>query len=289
MAASPEYLDWLISFLKKKDIDMVSMDEVRRRLLEKDFRRRFVAITFDDGYADNLTYGLPIFEKHNVPFIIYVSLNLPNHSMIRWWDMLEDKLVSGDEHEFKFPNSIINIKAETISEKIDAWWQVRNEIIAQESKLSRAELLGLFGLDEEMNERFTQSVALSFSQTKELAQHPLVTIGTHTVNHLPLKKLELAQAEREILDSKIKLEEVCGQEIKHFAYPYGSPNECGEREFGIAERYEFETGVTFQPGNLFPSNANHLFSLPRYAGGDYVSEEKLSHIINGVKHFSEHY
>ena len=53
LEVSPEFLTQTLSWLRRQDIDIVSLDEMHRRLTERDFLRRFVCITFDDGYRDN--------------------------------------------------------------------------------------------------------------------------------------------------------------------------------------------------------------------------------------------
>ena len=53
---------------------------MHRRLTERDFRRRFVCLTFDDGYRDNLEYAYPILKKYEVPFALYVPTSFPTGS-----------------------------------------------------------------------------------------------------------------------------------------------------------------------------------------------------------------
>jgi peptidoglycan/xylan/chitin deacetylase (PgdA/CDA1 family) len=287
MSVSPEYLDWLCTFLMKKKLDLISMDEAQLRIKSRKQKRKFVVLTFDDGYADNLEFGLPIFEKHQVPFTIYVSLNLPEGTMIRWWDMLEKRILENDTIELQFPNEIISFKIITQEEKVSAWWRIRTEIIKREHHISRKQLLDLFGENELTSSEFTNSVALTFDQIKGAAVHPLITIGAHTLHHKPLKTLPTEEANFEIVESKRKLELICGKPIEHFAYPYGSLQECSVREFELVKNAGFKTGVTFMPGNIQANNS--IYSLPRYAGGDYVSEQEVNYLINGVKHFSENY
>ena len=43
------------------------MDEMHRRLTERDFSRRFACFTFDDGYRDNRDFALPVMREFDAP------------------------------------------------------------------------------------------------------------------------------------------------------------------------------------------------------------------------------
>ena len=62
---------------------------MHRRLTECDFRRRFVCLTFDDGYRDNLQHALPILRRHGAPFTLYVPTSFPDRAGELWWLTLE--------------------------------------------------------------------------------------------------------------------------------------------------------------------------------------------------------
>jgi peptidoglycan/xylan/chitin deacetylase (PgdA/CDA1 family) len=61
-------------------------------------------------------------------------------------------------------------------------------------------------------------------QIQELIDSDLVEIGSHTLDHMPLKTSTEAHARKEIFDSKVKLETQFHINIKTFAYPSGSFN-----------------------------------------------------------------
>jgi len=175
-----------------------------------------------------------------------------------------------------------------LDEKKQAWWKIRSSFLEWEGKLNRSEILQLLAIDEQWNNLFTRSVAIPEFRLAELKNHRLFKIGSHTVNHLPLKKLPEEQVRFELQESKRYLENLMDCEVRHLAYPYGSPNECGEREYKIAKECGYLSGVTFNPGNITGNNLNS-FALPRFAGGEEVKSEKLNHILNGIKHFADHY
>src|SRR5436853_2862693 len=89
LEVSPAFLEDVIKALRRAQVDIVALDEMHRRLKEQDFRRRFVCLTFDDGYRDNLHYALPILKKYDVPFTIYIPTSFPDGAGELWWLTLE--------------------------------------------------------------------------------------------------------------------------------------------------------------------------------------------------------
>ena len=86
---SPAFLEDVLRSLRRAQVDLVSLDEMHRRLTERDFRRRFVCFTFDDGYRDNLHYALPILKKYDAPFALYIPTSFPDRLGELWWLTLE--------------------------------------------------------------------------------------------------------------------------------------------------------------------------------------------------------
>ena len=73
---TPAFFARVIRSLRRSRVDLVSLDEMHRRLTEADFSRRFVCITFDDGYRDTLEWAYPILKEAEVPFAVYVATSL---------------------------------------------------------------------------------------------------------------------------------------------------------------------------------------------------------------------
>ena len=66
------------------EYDVISMDEMLAHLSSnsKDFK---VAVTFDDGYKDNLFVALPVLEKYKIPATIYIVTRFPEGDNWMWW------------------------------------------------------------------------------------------------------------------------------------------------------------------------------------------------------------
>ncbi|MBL8891631.1 MAG: polysaccharide deacetylase family protein [Planctomycetaceae bacterium] len=67
-AGFAQQVDWL-----QKHFELLSMDEVHQRMRKGYNDRPSVAITFDDGYAENMDYALPMLAERKIPCMYYVS------------------------------------------------------------------------------------------------------------------------------------------------------------------------------------------------------------------------
>ena len=86
---SPRLLDALVPKLRRWKIDIVSLDEMHRRLTEHDFKRRFVCFTLDGAYNDHKEWAWSIFRKHQAPFALFVPTSFPDRRGELWWLALE--------------------------------------------------------------------------------------------------------------------------------------------------------------------------------------------------------
>ena len=59
-------------------------------------RRRFVCVTFDDGYRDNHEFAYPVLKKYEVPFAIYVATSFADRIGELWWLALEAVIAQND-------------------------------------------------------------------------------------------------------------------------------------------------------------------------------------------------
>jgi len=62
-------IDWL-----QANFDLVSLSEAQRRIASGFNNRPTVAITFDDGYAENSEYALPLLLERSIPFTYFVTV-----------------------------------------------------------------------------------------------------------------------------------------------------------------------------------------------------------------------
>ncbi len=261
---TPHFLEELIIFFRKQGHEILSLDEMHNRLIgQKGKLRPFVCFTFDDGYADIIENALPVFERHGAPFAVYVVTRFADRKAVLWWYMMEDLLLEHKSIDFRFRGGRYRFPCDTAEAKEEAFQRIKAllmEIPQDELPEAVEELCQPFG----KNPQDYTSYLMGWEEVRMLSQHPLATVGAHTVHHYNLSQLPTEQdVEWEIMRSKEIIEKKTGQPTMHFAYPFGSRTEVGRREFEVARRCGFRTGVTVREGAIFPEHGSHTHCLPR--------------------------
>ena len=82
-------------------------------------------------------------------------------------------------------------------------------------------------------------------------------IGSHTFNHPNLSSLSYKEQLKEIVESKLFIEEYFNIKINKFAYPFGNTNFINENSIKIIKN-NFKNSFTNIRGSLIMSPSNHL-------------------------------
>jgi peptidoglycan/xylan/chitin deacetylase (PgdA/CDA1 family) len=284
LEVTPHYLERVVRRLRRSGVDLISLDEMHRRLTEGDFGRRFACFTFDDGYRDNKQWAYPILKAAQVPFAIYVATSFPDRLGKLWWLTLEAVIARNERIALLMDGEERHIACKSVSEKRAVfeflyWWL--RAMPSENAVLDAvADLAGRYGVDPDS---LCADLCMDWSEIGEIAGDPLVTIGAHTVNHVMLAKGTDEFVRSELKMSRAVLEAALGSAPAHLAYPFGDRTTAGPREFRIAAELGYKTAVTTRPGVLFPAHADHLTALPRISlNGGYQSARYVPVLTSGA-------
>jgi peptidoglycan/xylan/chitin deacetylase (PgdA/CDA1 family) len=208
----------------------------RRQLPE-----RAVAVTFDDGYADNLEIAAPILVEHGIPATLFVATDLVDAGGPPWWDQLGSLLLeparlpptltlssggprwripplAADERRSS-PNAPPPWDAEP-GTRLRAFYEVWLALRALDAPTREAAL-------DEIAEwagapRSSGRVLLTWEQVREFAALPGFALGAHTLTHPALPTCSHQEARAEIAGGADRLRAQAGVEVEQFAYPFGA-------------------------------------------------------------------
>jgi peptidoglycan/xylan/chitin deacetylase (PgdA/CDA1 family) len=284
LEVTPEFLRTMLAHLKSRDIDIITMDEVHSRLIERNFSRRFACFTLDDGYRDNRDFALPVMREFAAPFTVYVASDFAQGTGRLWWVALEMVIAKSDLVEAKIGGTATRLDTATPAAKQAAFDRLHDWLrgLPGEHDVQReiGALCARHGVDQIA---ICRDLCMSFEELKPFAGDPLITIGAHSITHCNLAKQPEAVAAQEIAVSRARIEEALQRPVLHLAYPYGDKIAAGAREFALAQAAGFKTAVTTRPGMIFPESAAHLTALPRVSlNGNYQDARILPVLTSGA-------
>lgn len=251
---SPAELIAAIDHYDAQGYTFISLDELTRRLATPGPRRgrRFVCLTFDDGYKDNFTNAYPLLQRRQIPFTVFVIPAFIDKALVHYGAILQDWALRAPELRFTLAGRRYALPSRTRDQKLAALRRLQ--------ALCAEHLLPLdyraFFEDQQVP---IQDLSMSWDELTRLASDPLVTIGAHTLHHARLPTLDEAQARDEIVGGKDRLEDALGRPVEHFAYPFGAH---GQRDAQLARDAGFRTLHTTRQ-DIVKLGRTSPWSLPR--------------------------
>jgi peptidoglycan/xylan/chitin deacetylase (PgdA/CDA1 family) len=281
---TPEFLRAMLTHLRAQGVDIVTLDEVHRRLVERNFSRRFACVTLDDGYRDNRDFAAPVLRDFDAPFTVYVASDFAEGTGRLWWIALERVIANASTIEAEIGGATVRLDAGTPAAKQIAYDRLHDWLRAlpgeQDVQREITALCARHGVDESA---ISGELCLSWDELKRFADDPLMTVGAHSITHCNLARQTEAIASYEMATSRARIESVVQRPVLHFAYPYGDKLAANAREFALAHAAGFKTAVTTRPGMIFSENAGHMTALPRVSlNGNYQNARILPVLTSGA-------
>jgi peptidoglycan/xylan/chitin deacetylase (PgdA/CDA1 family) len=249
---------------------------------------RAVAITFDDGYADNLGEAKPVLESNRVPATVFVVSGWIGGDRPFWWDELEVLLL--------LPGRLPPVLELEVGTEILRWELGEDAVYTPEAAAARSGWTVLDGhnpgprqliyrelsarlrrLEETARERVLDSLRsvgerndetdgelarpLTLHELRRLAAGDLVDIGAHTVTHPTLSKLAPDMQREEIIGSRLQLESALGRPVASFAYPYGGARDFDQTTALIVRDAGFDHACANVASRL--ERGTDVYRLPR--------------------------
>jgi peptidoglycan/xylan/chitin deacetylase (PgdA/CDA1 family) len=217
-----------------------------------------VAVTFDDGYADNLHSAARLLQKHGIPATFFLTSGYLGRNEEFWWDELEKRMSGAG----------------------DAWIPAYYEFYDVLQPLADAErrrLLAEIGSLTSVGRARDSHRVLTMDEVNKLAGMAQVEIGAHTVTHPKLAAQTPVEQLTEMRESKRFLAPALGRNIDSFSYPFGGRGHYSAESVEMAREAGFSEACTTTPG-VVDRNSNR-FELPRVVIED-MDGDRFEHLLN---------
>jgi len=265
--------------------DVVPLDALRESLRTGRGARPVVAITFDDGYVDNLENAKPILHKHAAPATVFLTTGYVDRLRPFWWDIVAAATLAGhalpargrldaDGATFTWSDSGLE---RTDAAGTAARRRLHDRLWTWVSKLDSTSRDQAAGRLREWMPEGAQPTGgarpMTAGEVRELVSGGLLAIGAHTVSHCMLSQLSTTDKLAEIEQSRDDCRKLAGREPTSFAYPHG---DLDAESIELVRAAGFRLACTSR-GDLLWSDTDPL-SIPRFAVGNWTGEEFVSRL-----------
>jgi len=199
--------------------NVLPLIEASRRLSARSLPPNAACITFDDGYADNVTIAAPILANVRIPGTFFIASGYLDGGRM-WNDTVIEAVRIAEGPSLDLSSLQLGVWPCTNDvERLAAIDGLLSQLkyleqAERQSRVNRiAELVGLPAKSDLM---------MTSQQVRELRRLGM-SIGGHTVSHPILTKLAADEARREIADGRAALQEIVREPVRTFAYPNGKP------------------------------------------------------------------
>lgn len=280
---TPEFLDAAIAAHKQDGYRFIRLEDVAAALSEPASAQPFAVFTLDDGFRDNAIHALPVFERHKVPFTIFVCKGLSERSHTMWWDTAAALIAKQNRLTLCLPAARIDVDCSTARAKQVAFDMVVDAVFAGDEAKSVAQLDAAAQATGINPHALVAETVMDRDELQALGRHPLVSYGAHTVSHRALEALTDTEILSELTDSADYVAGITGTRPVTFAYPYGDARSATPRTAGYAQWAGFRIAVTTRPGTLAPASLDAPQLLPRISlNGLYQKPRYLQALASGI-------
>jgi peptidoglycan/xylan/chitin deacetylase (PgdA/CDA1 family) len=225
LAVSPEAFDAQLRLLRRffRPVALHALLDA----VQREDGRGCVAVTFDDGYADNYSAALPLLEKHGIPATFFVTSDPVETGREFWWDELERQVAP--------------------ARYLDRWHE-----LAALTANERDRLLGARAPARESHR------PMAPGELRSLAASPLVEIGSHARTHSNLTHLSQDEVRDEVEGGRLAVQRMTGRDVTLFSYPFGAFSDDTDR---VVRAAGFRAACTSISASIAPGH--DVFRIPR--------------------------
>lgn len=250
--------DALVAHVKRR-YNVLPLADAVARLRAGNLPARALAVTLDDGYADNLAVAAPILQRHGVPATVFVATAYLDGRCM-WNDVVIEACRTTTKREIDLGFAGLGVCAvgdvAQRRELADGLVARLKYLTLDERDAAAAKVAAAAGTAP------VRGLMLPPAGVRALAGYG-IAVGAHTCRHPILAETPDALAWQEITESRRVLQEITGNPVPLFAYPNGKPErDYRAQHVRMVREAGFAAAVSTAPGAS--SRASDIYQLPRF-------------------------
>jgi peptidoglycan/xylan/chitin deacetylase (PgdA/CDA1 family) len=205
---------------------------------------RAVAITFDDGYRDNLTKAAPLLRELELPATCFLVPGILARTTRAWWEELASAVAHAQAPEITWEGRAHSLR--TPVERHTAACSLADRLKGSNRVARETALDTLIGLLEPTRRYSSDQHFMDWDEALKLREH--MEIGSHSLHHAILSQESAEEQSADLRSARTQLQEQLGVEASMLAYPNGTGADYTPSTFVAASHAGHSHAVTTRRG-----------------------------------------
>jgi peptidoglycan/xylan/chitin deacetylase (PgdA/CDA1 family) len=218
---------------------------------------RAIALTFDDGYRDNLEVGAPVLERLGLPATFFLVPGILDGTVSPWWETVAWAMGNATRTSLDWEGQALPVGGRAGGRALELVTESLKELDQAARGLAVTELLERL---EPAGEPGHRRLFLDWDGARELLARGF-EVGAHSMDHAILARETPAAQLTDLVESRRRLEDELGVAVEVLAYPNGSRADYDAATVEAARRAGYSHGLTARSG--WNSRATPLFEIRR--------------------------
>jgi peptidoglycan/xylan/chitin deacetylase (PgdA/CDA1 family) len=268
--------------IKHSGIPVLPLAEAVDGLVNSTLNRRAIAITFDDGYQNNVTTALPILERHGFPATVFPVSGVIDQRTTIWPSRVNAAVAACQRQSVDVLDRVYPLatKAERVLASRALQALIKSSFPSDPGAGAEAVEHACGTANNPEFERNHDFAMLDTASIRTATATGLIEFGAHTVTHPILSELTDRALRLEIHDSVGRVTEATGRQCRLFAYPNGALEDFDSRAIECLRAAGIDASVTTVQAQNRPE-ADRL-RLSRWDVGDDMSLTRFTAMLFGL-------
>lgn len=248
-----------------------TIEDIRLLLTgQKRLPRKSVAVTFDDGYADNAEVAAPVLNRLGIPASFYLTVDSVDTGISPWFCHLRHAFTTTKSRSWADPTGRTWALGDGAAQR-EAALSVASEHLTRLVGSAQQEALHAIERDLEAEPLSpNKRLMMTWEQARRLRQQGHV-VGSHSLTHPNMAHIGDDDLNHELTESKREMEDQLAMPVVHFSYPAAALTvSWTERTLAATQQAGYQTAVTTTYGVV--SEGDNLLCLRRIGAPDDFDE-----------------
>ena len=279
----PDFLDTAIEMLRRRGYDIMSLDDLRKRLRQaKPSDGRMVAIVVEGADTSFSEFGLPVLRHHAVPFTLFAPTGFMERAADPWRDYVRVLVGRQSQLVLATQDGPVRFACGSVEEKYRAYTalvEFFENLDGRQLQQQVRELCWLYKID--LDDIQAESL-MTWADYREVSALDICTPGNAGVDGRAIATLSDGEVRAQFDQAGSVIEAETGVRPASVLYPHSTKG-TSDTVAKIAKRLRLKVGITLRPGVIRASNSASAMALPSLRlNGNFQRRRYLGPVLSGL-------